>query len=41
MSDDGKFVAFQLARSTDPAGVGYGLYLTDLSRAPGLDDPGR
>lgn len=39
VSDDGQFVAFQQARSSDPAGVGYGLFLIDLRRAPGLADP--
>ena len=27
VSTDGKFMAFQFARTTDPAGVGYGLLL--------------
>ncbi len=27
VSDDGMFMAFQTARSTDPAGVGYGIFL--------------
>ena len=33
VSDDGKFMAFQMARSTDPAGVGYGIFLMDLTKA--------
>jgi hypothetical protein len=33
ISDDGKFMAFQMARSRDPAGVGYGIFLYDLTRA--------
>jgi hypothetical protein len=31
--DDGRFMAFQMARSRDPAGVGYGILLFDLSQA--------
>ena len=27
VSPDGKTIAFQSARTTDPAGVGYGLFL--------------
>jgi hypothetical protein len=34
ISDDGRFLAFQLARSKDPAGVGYGIFIADLLRAP-------
>ena len=33
VSDDGKFMAFQMARSRDPAGVGYGIFLYDLEKA--------
>jgi hypothetical protein len=33
VSDDGKFMAFQMARSRDPAGVGYGIFLYDFGRA--------
>jgi Tol biopolymer transport system component len=33
VSDDGKFMAFQMARSSDPAGVGYGLFVMDLEKA--------
>jgi hypothetical protein len=33
VSDDGRFLAFQLARTTDHAGVGYGIFLLDLSKA--------
>ena len=33
VSDDGRFMAFQMARSRDPAGVGYGIFLFDLSPA--------
>lgn len=31
VSPDGRFVAFQSARSVDPAGVGYGLFLLSLA----------
>ena len=34
VSDDGKFIAFQMARSKDPAGVGYGIFLYDIEKAP-------
>jgi hypothetical protein len=37
ISDDGRFMAFQMARSRDAAGVGYGIFLYDLKRA---GDPG-
>jgi hypothetical protein len=33
ISDDGKFMAFQMARSTDPAGVGYGIFNMNLTKA--------
>lgn len=32
VSDDGKLVAFQMAKSSDPAGVGYGIFLLDLAQ---------
>jgi hypothetical protein len=32
VSDDGRFMAFQMARSRDDAGVGYGIFLLDLTR---------
>jgi Tol biopolymer transport system component len=31
--DDGKFMAFQMAKSRDPAGVGYGIFIYDFSIA--------
>ena len=34
VSDDGKFIAFQLATATDPAGVGYGIFVFDIAKAP-------
>lgn len=33
VSDDGKFMAFQMARQTDLAGVGYGIFIMDLEKA--------
>jgi len=30
ISDDGRLMAFQLARSSDPAGVGHGIFIMDL-----------
>jgi hypothetical protein len=36
VSDDGKWMAFQMARSSDPAGVGYGIFLYDFGKAAGL-----
>jgi len=33
VSDDGKLMAFQMARSRDPAGVGYGIFVYDFARA--------
>jgi Tol biopolymer transport system component len=32
VSDDGKFMAFQMARSRDPAGVGHGIFLYDFTK---------
>lgn len=32
VSDDGQFVAFQLARSGDEAGVGHGIFVLDLRK---------
>lgn len=34
VSDDGRFMAFQMAKSKDPAGVGYGIFIYDLSKKP-------
>ena len=33
ISDDGRYMAFQMARSKDPAGVGYGIFVFDLAKA--------
>ena len=35
VSDDGRVMAFQMARSRDPAGVGYGIFLYDFAKAAG------
>jgi hypothetical protein len=32
VSDDGKFIAFQMARLGDPAGVGRGLFIFDIAK---------
>jgi len=32
VSDDGKFMAFQMARSTDLAGIGYGIFIMELKK---------
>ena len=34
VSDDGKFIAFQMAKSTEAAGVGHGIFIYDISKAP-------
>jgi Tol biopolymer transport system component len=34
VSDDGKFMAFQMGKSVDQAGVGHGIFLYDFSKAP-------
>jgi hypothetical protein len=33
VSDDGRFMAFQMAKSNDPAGVGYGIFIYDFAKA--------
>jgi hypothetical protein len=39
VSDDGRYMAFQMGRSGVAAGIGYGLFLFDFSKAPA--SPGR
>jgi len=34
VSDDGRFMAFQMAKSKDAAGVGHGIFIMDLEPAP-------
>jgi hypothetical protein len=36
VSDDGKFIAFQMARSREAAGVGHGLFVYDIEKAKGV-----
>ncbi len=33
ISDDGRFLAFQMAKAKDPAGVGYGIFVYDFAKA--------
>jgi len=33
ISDDGRFMAFQLAKATEEAGVGHGIFIYDFSKA--------
>ena len=33
VSDDGKFIAFQMAKTKEPAGVGHGIFLYDIAKA--------
>jgi Tol biopolymer transport system component len=33
VSDDGKFIAFQLARSREAAGVGHGIFVYEIEKA--------
>ena len=33
VSDDGKYMAFQMARTVDMAGVGYGIFIYDFDKA--------
>jgi hypothetical protein len=33
VSDDGRFIAFQLAKSREAAGVGHGIFIYDIERA--------
>jgi hypothetical protein len=34
VSDDGRFIAFQLAKSREAAGVGHGIFVLDLQKLP-------
>jgi len=34
VSDDGRFLAFQMGQAGEAAGIGHGLFLLDLSRVP-------
>ncbi len=33
VSDDGKFIAFQMAKSREAAGVGHGIFILDIAKA--------
>jgi Tol biopolymer transport system component len=33
VSDDGKFIAFQMAKASEAAGVGHGIFIFDIARA--------
>src|SRR6266516_3272941 len=33
VSDDGRYMAFQMAKAKDPAGVGYGIFIYDFEKA--------
>lgn len=39
VSDDGRFMAFQMGKSKDPAGVGYGIFIYDFSLATSARRP--
>ncbi|MBM3852106.1 MAG: hypothetical protein FJ399_03015 [Verrucomicrobia bacterium] len=34
VSDDGRFIAFQMAKSREAAGVGHGIFILDLAQLP-------
>lgn len=34
VSDDGRFIAFQMAKSREAAGVGHGIFVLDLKKVP-------
>ncbi|MCX6866696.1 MAG: hypothetical protein NTV46_10855 [Verrucomicrobia bacterium] len=34
VSDDGRFIAFQMAKASEAAGVGHGLFVLDLEKMP-------
>jgi len=33
VNDDGKFIAFQMAKSREAAGVGHGIFIYDVAEA--------
>ena len=33
VSDDGRFMAFQMAKTTEAAGIGHGIFISDLKRS--------
>jgi Tol biopolymer transport system component len=34
VSDDGRWMAFQMAKNNESAGVGHGIFIYDLQAAP-------
>jgi hypothetical protein len=38
VSDDGKFIAFQMAKSNEDAGVGHGIFVYDVEKAKSLTE---
>ena len=36
VSDDGRYIAFQMAKSAESAGVGHGIFVYDIRKAPKL-----
>src|SRR2546423_2332024 len=38
VSDDGQFIAFQFAKSSEAAGVGHGVFVYDATQMPGRGD---
>ncbi len=41
VSNDGKYIAFQLAKTDDRAGVGYGIFILDIEKKKKMDWLGR
>ncbi|HXI50805.1 MAG TPA: hypothetical protein VNH84_04855, partial [Candidatus Saccharimonadales bacterium] len=39
VSDDGKLIAFQMAKSSEAAGIGHGIFIYDLAKAPASRPP--
>ncbi len=39
VSDDGHFIAFQMGMAGEAAGVGHGIFVYDLTKAPGTPAP--
>jgi hypothetical protein len=35
VSDDGRFIAFQMAKSREAAGVGHGIFVYDIEKVQG------
>ena len=34
ISDDGRFIAFQMGKAGEAAGIGHGIFVFDLEKAP-------